>query len=55
MIQIIDVSTDVLYTHDKSHNGLLNLINAMVSHKMRNPLNSISIQNIENKALFERI
>ena len=55
MIQIIDVSTDVLYNQEKSHNGLLNLINATVSHEMRNPLNSINSQNVENKALYEKI
>ena len=55
MIQIIDISTEVMYNNEKTHNGLLNLINATVSHEMRNPLNSINAQNIENKALFNKI
>jgi len=41
MIQIIDVSKEILYDKEKAHNELLNLINATVSHEMRNPLNSI--------------
>ena len=51
----MDVSTTVLYKKEKSHNELLNLINATVSHEMRNPLNSISAQNIENQALFKKL
>ena len=41
MIQINDVSKEILYAKEKTHNELLNLINATVSHEMRNPLNSI--------------
>ena len=41
MIQIIDVSKEILYDKEKAHTELLNLINATVSHEMRNPLNSI--------------
>ena len=55
MIQIIDVSKEILYDKEKAHNELLNLINATVSHEMRNPLNSIHSQNIENKALYEEL
>ena len=50
-----DVSKDILYNKEKSQNVLLSLINATVSHEMRNPLNSINAQNIENKALYEEI
>jgi signal transduction histidine kinase len=55
MIQIIDVSKDIMYDKEKAHTELLNLINATVSHEMRNPLNSIHSQNIENKALYEEL
>jgi signal transduction histidine kinase len=41
MIQISDVSTNILLNKQKSQNELLSLINATVSHEMRNPLNSI--------------
>ena len=52
MIKFKDVSTNIMYKKEKSHNELLNLINATVSHEMRNPLNSINAQNIENCALY---
>ena len=55
MIQMNDVSKDVLYNKEKSQNELLSLINATVSHEMRNPLNSINSQCIENKALFAKL
>jgi len=55
MIQIIDVSKEILYDKEKAHTELLNLINATVSHEMRNPLNSIHSQNIENKALYDEL
>lgn len=44
-----------MYKKEKSHNELLNLINATVSHEMRNPLNSINAQNIENCALYNEL
>lgn len=55
MIKFKDVSANILYQKEKSHNELLNLINATVSHEMRNPLNSISAQNIENMALLQEL
>ena len=42
LLQIIDVTDNVLYTKEKSQNMLLSLINATVSHELRNPLNSIN-------------
>lgn len=55
MIQINDVSKEILYNQQKSQNQLLSLINATVSHELRNPLNSINSQNIENKALYGQL
>jgi signal transduction histidine kinase len=46
MIQIIDVSNSVQCDEVKKHNELLNLINATVSHELRNPLNSICAQSL---------
>jgi signal transduction histidine kinase len=37
---------------EKSHNVMLSMINACVSHEMRNPLNSIIAQNIEKKEVY---
>ena len=42
MLQFIDITNTVQVTQVKQHNEMLNLINATVSHEMRNPLNSIS-------------
>ena len=41
MLQIIDMTNAVLYDQSKEQNELLSLLNATVSHEMRNPLNSI--------------
>lgn len=41
MLQIIDVSASILYDQQKAENSFLALINACVSHELRNPLNSI--------------
>ena len=41
MLQITDISSLILYNIVKGEKKLLTLINAAVSHEMRNPLNSI--------------
>ena len=41
MVQIIDVSKSVLYDQEKGHTDMLQIINATVSHELRNPLNSL--------------
>ena len=41
MLQFIDISKTILYDMEKAHNVVLSMINACVSHEMRNPLNSI--------------
>ena len=41
MISIVDVSSNVFSSHMKSQNELLSLINATISHELKNPLNSI--------------
>lgn len=40
-IQIIDISVNISYDVAIVERNLLNMINAMVSHELRNPLNSI--------------
>jgi len=42
MMQFSNISPEVLYSQSREHNQLLALINATVSHEMRNPLNSIT-------------
>ena len=44
MIQFININNTLQYNQIQKHNELLNLINATVSHELRNPLNSICSQ-----------
>ena len=55
MIQFIDISKAILYDMEKGHNAVLSMINACVSHEMRNPLNSIIAQNIEKEEMYKKI
>ena len=41
LIQILDISDKILYTEVKSEHSFLELINAAVSHELRNPLSSL--------------
>ena len=41
MLQIIDVSHKILYNESKAKQMFLTLINAAVSHELRNPLSSL--------------
>lgn len=41
VLQLIDVSSKILYEMANGEKRLLSLINATVSHEMRNPTNSI--------------
>jgi signal transduction histidine kinase len=44
-----------LYDREKTHSDLLMLINATVSHELRNPLNSLIAQNMEKTALYKEL
>lgn len=52
MLQFTNISGSILYKLEKAHNQVLEMINACVSHEMRNPLNSIVAQNIEKEYLY---
>ena len=41
LIQIIDMSHKILYSESKAEQSFLTLINAAISHELRNPLNSL--------------
>lgn len=41
MFQLIDISDSILYDQQKARNSFLQVINATVSHELRNPLNAI--------------
>lgn len=55
MLQLIDISAQVMYEKQKSLNNLLTLINATVSHELRNPLNSIIAINEEKQRLYQSL
>lgn len=55
VIQIIDISSQMMYDKANAERRLMSQINAMVSHEMRNPANSIHCQNIRQQLLNERI
>ena len=55
MLQLYNVSKDILYDREKTHSDLLMLINATVSHELRNPLNSLIAQNMEKTALYKQL
>lgn len=54
MLKIIDVSIDILYERANAEKRLLALVNATVSHEMRNPINSINSQNIKQDQINEK-
>ena len=55
MLQLIDISGNILYHQQKADNKFLELINACISHELRNPLNSIVSQNIKKSQLYTEL
>ena len=55
MIKIIDISMDVLYERAQGEKKLLTVINATVSHEMRNPINSISALSIKQDETNDKL
>ena len=55
VIQILDVSANILLNQASGEKKLLSLINATVSHEMRTPINSIACQNLQIKYLIEKL
>ena len=52
---MVDVTNYILYMEFKAKNEFASIINACVSHELRNPLNSIIAKNIEKAALYEKM
>jgi len=52
MMSIVDITKKVLLDKESERSNLLSIINATVSHDMRNPLNSIIAMNLKNKKLY---
>jgi len=55
MMQFVDISKSILYDMEKAQNSVLSMINACVSHEMRNPLNSVIAQNIQKKEIYSEL
>lgn len=55
MLQIIDISSQVLLEKQKTHSKILTVMNATVSHELRNPLNSIIALNLETDNLYKTL
>ena len=53
LIQIIDMSDKMLYNEVKAEKSFLTLINAAISHELRNPLNSLIGQINSMQSFFE--
>ena len=53
LVQIIDMSAKILYNEIKAEKSFLSLINAAVSHELRNPLNSLIGQINSMQSFFE--
>lgn len=47
MVQIINITASVLVKFDKHDKKFLEMINACISHELRNPLNAIKALNME--------
>mmetsp|Transcript_8094 Transcript_8094/g.12464 ORF Transcript_8094/g.12464 Transcript_8094/m.12464 type:complete len:116 (+) Transcript_8094:593-940(+) len=55
MLQVIDVSDSIRYDESKEQNQMLSILNATVSHELRNPLNAITGQNVQKEGLYGKI
>lgn len=55
MVQIIDISQTVMYEKVNAENEFLAITNATVSHELRNPLQSISSQNLKVKLCLKEL
>lgn len=44
-----------MYDKEQAQNAFLSLVNACISHELRNPLNSIIAQNIEKSSLYQEL
>ena len=53
LIQIVDISDKILYYNIKAEHSFLEMINAAVSHELRNPLNSLIGQVSAMKDFFK--
>lgn len=50
-----DITHHILFSEQKAKTNFTQLINATVSHELRNPLNSIIAKNLEKLKLYEQM
>ena len=55
VIKLVDISKDIMYQKTCVEKKLLTVINATVSHEMRNPINSIAALNTKQDQINERL
>ena len=55
MVKIIDVTKNIMYDQVFAENEFLSITNATVSHELRNPLQSISSQNLKIKLCLKEL
>ena len=55
MVSLIDTSQEVMRMNEQAHNELMVMINATVSHELRNPLNSIVAMNLQKVMMYAKI
>ena len=54
MLQIIDISNEIMCNRVNGEKKLLALVNATVSHEMRNPLNSIHSKILNQSKILDK-
>ena len=55
MISLLDMSHEIRSNNEKTHKELIIMMNATVSHEIRNPLNSIVAFNLQKDVLYKRL
>jgi len=55
MVQLVDVSRNLMYNRMSAQREFLNMINSTISHETKNPLNSILNQNLNLESIIEQL
>ena len=55
LIQMIDITSNLMYNNQVTENKTIGMLNSTVSHELRNPLNSLKSYNLEKKAILKDV
>ena len=55
ILKLIDTSSKVLFDREKTEKVIMSMVNATISHELRNPINSIHCQNVTIEMLLKKI